>query len=131
MDARKMVFRETAVVAAGELLCTAAMIGIFALVGHFDLSVVWGGLAGSIVSILNFFFMAMVATLASEKAANQDPEGGKKLIKSSYPLRFLVLAVVLFACGKSGYFNVIALVIPLVFVRPVLTVAEFFKKKGD
>ena len=41
-----------------------------------------------------------------------------------------VMAVVLFVCARSGYFDVVALVLPLVFVRPVLTVREFFKKKG-
>ena len=42
----------------------------------------------------------------------------------------LVLGLLLFACGRSGYFNLFSLVLPLVFVRPVLTVAEFFHKKG-
>mgnify|MGYP006967287329 CR=1 FL=1 len=30
----------------------------------------------------------------------------------------------------SGFFDVIALVLPLIFVRPILTIAEFFRKKG-
>ena len=33
MDPRKIVFQETTVVAVGEVICTAAMIGIFALMG--------------------------------------------------------------------------------------------------
>lgn len=116
-------------VALGEVLCTALMVGIFALIGKFDMSVLWGGLVGCLVSTANFFFMAVVVSLATEKATHQDPEAGKKLIKGSYPVRFLILAVVLFACAKSKIFNIIALVLPLVFVRPVLTVAEFFRKK--
>ena len=43
------------------------------------------------------------------------------------PMKLLFL--VLFACAKSGLFNKIALVVPLVFVRPTLTLAEFFRKK--
>ncbi len=129
MDSRKLVFQETVVVALGEILCTALMIGIFALLGKYDLSVLLGGIAGCVISIANFFFMAVVVSLATEKATHQDPEAGKKLIKGSYPVRFLILAVVLFACAKIKIFNVIALVLPLVFVRPVLTIAEFFKKK--
>jgi hypothetical protein len=31
MDSRKIVFRETAVVAVGELICCGIMIGVFAL----------------------------------------------------------------------------------------------------
>ena len=41
-----------------------------------------------------------------------------------------VLAVVLIACAKSGVFHVLAMVLPLIFVRPTLTIAEFFRKKG-
>ena len=74
--------------------------------------------------------MAIVASLAADRAERQDVEGGQKLIRSSYPIRLLLLVVILFACGKSGVFNVIALVLPLLFVRPSLTIAEFFRKKG-
>jgi hypothetical protein len=42
----------------------------------------------------------------------------------------LAIAGILFACAKSGLFDVVALVLPLVFVRPTITVAEFFRKKG-
>lgn len=129
-ESRKIVWKETAIVAVGEVICTALMVGIFALLGHFDMSVLLGGLVGAVVAVTNFLILAIVATLAADKAEQQDVEGGQKLIKASYPVRLLVLAVILIACAKSGVFNVIALVLPLVFVRPVLTLAEFFRKKG-
>ncbi|MBE6986426.1 MAG: hypothetical protein E7433_03265 [Ruminococcaceae bacterium] len=130
MDSRKIVFKETAIVSIGVVACTAAMVGIFTLLGYFDTKVALGGIVGGAVAILNFFFMAIVASLAADRAERQDVEGGQKLIRSSYPIRLLLLAVILFACGKSGVFNVIALVLPLLFVRPSLTIAEFFRKKG-
>lgn len=130
MDSRKVVFQETAIVAIGEAIASGITVGVFALLGFFDLSVVWGSLIGAVLSVLNFFVMAIVVSLAADKAAGQDVEGGKKLIKSAYPLRLLVLAVLLIAFGKSGFCNVIALVLPLLFVRPILTFAEFFRKKG-
>lgn len=130
MESRKIVFKETGIVAIGMVLCVAAMFGVFALVGHFDRSVVLGGIAGGIVALLNFFLMAVIASLAADKAEQQDVDGGQKLIRSSYPIRLLLIAVILFACAKSGYFNVIALAVPLLFVRPTLTIAEFFRKKG-
>lgn len=130
MDSRKIVLKETAIVSIGVAICTAAMIGIFALLGYFDLKVLWGGIAGGLLSVLNFFFMAIIASLAADKAEQQDAAGGKKMLQSSYPIRLLLLAVILFACAKSGVFNVIALVLPLLFVRPSLTIAEFFRKKG-
>ena len=129
-ESRKIVWKETAIVAVGEVLCTALMVGIFALLGYFDMSVLLGGIVGAAVAVANFLILAIVATLAADKAEQQDVAGGQKLLKASYPVRLLVLAVILIACAKSGVFNVIALVLPLVFVRPVLTLAEFFRKKG-
>ena len=104
------------------------MIGIFALLNAYDRSVLLGGIFGGLLAVLNFFFMAVGATLAADKAEKQDVKGGKALIQSSYTLRLVVLALVLFAFAKSGLCNVFALVIPLVFVRPIITIAEFFRK---
>ena len=129
-ESRKLVFKETAIIAIGEVICVALMCLVYALLGKFTTAVLLGGLAGLVFATGNFFFMAVVATLAADRAEAQDVEGGKKLMKSSYPIRLLVLAGLLILCAKSGVFDVLALVLPLVFVRPVITIAEFFRKKG-
>ena len=132
MDMRKVVLRQTGIVALGELLGVAAMTGIFALLGSFDMSVLLGGLVGGLVATGNFLAMAISVNSAADKAENQNVAGGKATIKSSYILRLVAMAVILFAFAKSGLCNVIALVVPLVFVRITLTVAEFFRRKpGD
>lgn len=130
MESRKIVYRETGVVAIGVAVCTAVMMLVFALAGFFDLSVLWGGLAGAALSIGNFFFMALGTSLAADKAEKQDVSGGSLLVRNSYMLRLLILFVLLVVCAKTEVFNLIALVLPLVFVRPTLTVVEFFRKKG-
>ena len=130
MESRKIVFRETAVVLVGQALCIGIMLAVFAMLGKFDITVLLGGLMGGLLAVGNFFFMAVAATLAADRAEQQDVEGGKKLMKASYPVRLLVLAVILIACIKSGWFHVLSLVLPLAFTRPILTMAEFFKKKG-
>ena len=131
MDSRKIVFQETAVVTVGEVVGVAAMLAVFALLGSFDRSVLLGGIVGGIMAILNFFFMAVGASLAADKAEAQDVKGGKSLLQTSMLLRYTVLFIVLFACAKSGLFNAIALVIPLIFVRITISVAEFFRKKEE
>ena len=131
MDSRKIVFQETTVVAVGEVVGVSAMLAVFALLGSFDRSVLLGGIIGGIMAILNFFFMAVGASLAADKAEAQDVKGGKSLLQTSMLLRYAVLFVVLFACAKSGLFNAIALVIPLIFVRITISVAEFFRKKEE
>ena len=131
METRNYVLKQTAIVALGQALCVAAMLGIFALLGYFDYTVVLGGLMGAVVAVLNFLFMAIGISLAADKAQEQNVKGGKSLVTGSYMLRIVLMFVVLFACAKSGHFHVIALVLPLVFVRPILTIAEFFQKKGS
>lgn len=130
MDSKKIVWQETGIVAVGVLLCTALMVGVFALLGKFDISVLLGGAVGALLSIGNFFFMAVLITLAADKAENQEVNAGKLLVRNSYLIRLLVLSVLLFACAKSGILNLFALVLPLIFVRPTLTIAEFFRKTG-
>ena len=131
MDSRKFVLTETAIILAGELIGSAAMVGIFALLGKFDSTVLLGAVVGALAATLNFFFMALIASLAADKAQKQDVKGGQAIVQSSYFVRMVLLFVVLFAFAKSGLCNVIALVVPLVFVRPVLTIVEFFRKSGE
>ena len=69
MDSRKIVLKETAIIAIGEVICSAITVGIFAAVGYFQMNVLWGSLAGSGIIIANYFFMAMFASLAADRAA--------------------------------------------------------------
>ena len=131
MKSKNTAFRETASVAIGQVLCTAAMIAVFALVGKYSLSVLQGGLLGAAVATANFFIMSFVANLAADKAEAQDVAGGQKLIHLSYLGRMIGMFLVLILCAKSGYFHPLALVLPLAFTRPILTIAELFKKKGE
>lgn len=131
MDSSKIVYRETAVIAAGIGICTAIMFAVYFLLGKWGVSVLLGGLMGAVLSIGNFFFMAMGTCLAADKAQAQDVKAGQLLVRNSYMLRLVVLFAILFACAKSGWFDLFALVLPLVFVRPVITVSEFFRKKGE
>lgn len=131
MNSRKFILQETGIIAIGQVISVAAMCGVFALLGLFDSGVVVGGIVGAVLAIGNFFFMAVAADLAADKAVNQDVKGGKAMIRSSYSLRLVVLAVLLFAFAKSGICNLFALVLPLVFTRPILTLTQFFRKPGE
>ena len=128
MESRKIVFHETGIIAIGEVICLALMLSVYALLGRFSREVLLGGIIGALLAVLNFFFMAMGASMAADKAVNQDVKGGQKQIKLSYFIRMIAIFVILFACVKSGLCNALASVLPLLFVRPVITVAEFFRK---
>ena len=130
MDSRKFILQKTALIALGQALCVAAMIGVFALLGYFDRSVLLGGIFGGIISVGNFFAMAVSADLAADRAEKGNAKAGQSMIQLSYIGRLAVIAVLLFALIKSGLCHVVAAVLPLAFNRPILTLSEFFRK-GD
>ena len=131
MDSRKDVLHETLIVLLGEAVCLALMLAVFALLGYFDRTVLLGGVLGSVLAVGNFFFMALNLSVAADKAAAQDVSGGKAVVRFSYVGRLAVIFVILLALVKSGLCHPIASVLPLVFVRGIITVAEFFRRKGD
>lgn len=130
MDQRKLVFRETAIIAIGELICSAAMVVVYAALGFFQLNVLWSALAGSLVMTVNYFFMAVTVSLAADRAQSGQVQQAQKMVQLSSVIRLLCMGVAMAVGIKLGA-NVIALVLPLAFYRPILMVAEFFRKKGD
>lgn len=131
MDSRKLVFKETAVVLIGQAICVAAMIGICVLLGVYSQPVLLGGIFGGILAVLNFFFMAVSTMMAADKAEQQNVKGGQLTVQLSFLLRMGLLFIILFALIKSGLCNSLAVVLPLVFTRPILFVGEFFRKSGE
>ena len=131
IDSRKFVLKETAIVALGQAVCVSLLLGIFALLGKWNTAVWLGGILGGVLAVANFFFMAISATVASEKAVAQDVKGGQLTMRLSYMVRLAVIFVILFALVKSGLCHALTAVLPLAFTRPVLFVAEFFRKSGE
>lgn len=123
-----MKYKQTGVVALGELIGAAAMIGVFALVGKYSTSVLLGGIVGAALATANFFFLTLFANMAADKAEKQDVAGGQKLIQLSYLGRMICMVAILVLCAVLGL-HPLALVIPLVFERPILTIDELIRKK--
>ena len=131
MNHKNTAFQETRPVLIGQVICTALMIGVFAALGRYQLSALLGGIAGAAVATTNFFLMSFFANRAADLAEAQDVAGGQKLIQLSYMGRMLGMFLVLIVLAKSGYFHALSLVLPLAFTRPILTIAEIFKMKGE
>ena len=128
MDSRKIVFRETGIIAVGEVILSAVMVAVFAALGYFQMNVLWGALAGCLVTTVNYFFLALVVCLASDRAAAGEVTQAQKMIQMSAVTRLFATGALLAVAILLGG-NVIATVIPLLFLRPIMLVAEFFKKK--
>jgi len=130
MDSRKIVYRETAVVAVGEVILSAIMVGVFAALGYFKMNVLWGALLGCCVMIVNYFFMAVTVSLAADRAQRGEVQQAQKSVQLSSTVRLVLMGVVLVVGIKLGA-NVLALLLPILFARPILLLSEFFRKKGD
>lgn len=127
---QKRISKQAVAVAVGQLIGVAAMIGVFAFIGKFQSTVLYGGLAGGTVAFLNYFIMELIVNKAADKAQEQDVAGGQKLIQLSYTGRLIGLFAVLVLLAKSGWFHPLALVLPLAFTRPILTIRELVVKRG-
>ena len=130
MDSRTIVYRETALVAVGELILSAGVVGIFAALGYFTWAVLWSALAGCLVAVANHFFLSVTVSLAADRAEQGQVKDAEKMMKGSSAIRLTVMAVALFIALKVGA-SPVALLLPLLFIRPILMLAEFFRKKGD
>ena len=130
MNSRKIVFRETAIIAVGELICCAIMVGVFALLNMFTTVVLLSAVCGCATMIGNYFFMAITVSLAADRAESGSVEQGKKMIRTSSTVRLIVMLAILLIAIKLGA-NVIGLALPMLFARPILMLSEFFRKKGD
>lgn len=131
MNSRTFIMRETLYLLWGELLCSAIIVGIYALLGALQPNVIWGVLVGSVLSTANFFMLGVSADAAADKAQEQNVKGGKSLMRMSYQVRLIVMFVILFAFAKSGLCSPLAMVLPLVLFRPILMVIEFLRKPGE
>jgi len=129
MDGKRFVKRETMHIAIGEMLLVGVMIVVFAIVGEFDWTVLVGGVVGGVLTILNFYIMALNAVAASDTAVKNDVTGGKSLMHFSYIARYAVIFLVLCVLAITKIGNPIACALPLVFIQPVIYIREFFKKK--
>lgn len=130
MDSRKIVYKETAVIAVGELILSAAMVGVFAALGHFQWNVFWGAVTGAAIMITNHFFLAITVSLASDRAERGEIKAAQNMIQLSGTLRLVIMGAAALLAIKLGC-NVLAVLLPMLFVRPVLMLVEFFGKKGD
>ena len=130
MDSRKIVYKETAVIAIGEVVLSAVMVGVFAGLGYFQWNVLWGALVGCLAMIGNHFFLAVTVSLAADRAQAGDPKGAERSIQLSGIVRLVAVGAAIVIAIKMGC-NALAAILPLAFARPILMLAEFFRKKGD
>lgn len=131
MENRKFIISQSLTMLLGQSVLSAVMVLIFALLGYYDRSVLLGAAAGALLATANHTILILSVVYATGKAGNQDVKGGQAAIQLSYMGRLVGLFLVLVLCAKSGIFHLLALVIPLLFTRPILAITDhFISKKG-
>ena len=134
MEDNKDLMRELVIVAVGEVLCAAIMLLVYFFLHLLDVKVVLAAAIGVVLVVLNFFIMILGVVAASKKAGQGDVEGGTRTMRLSMTVRLVLMIVVLVAAVLSGLFDlkaIIALLIPLLLFRPIVSLGEFFRKAGE
>lgn len=129
MENRRSVITQTLKYAVGILIGVVLMVLIYFAIGKFSAAVFIGAAVGFVISVGNFFFMCLALTNAVD--STDDPAKASAKARGGYVLRMAAIALLLIVALKSGYCDTIATVVPLLLVRPVLMIIEFFGKSGD
>lgn len=148
MTKQKLPIRELMTIAAGEALASLVISGIYLLINKFTYKVALGVLLGSTVTVLNFLVLSLMANavinrfleargneeLSDEEAEKLALEFQGKVqaqLKLSFIIRTLVLVATLIVAFLVDVFEVLPTLIPLLMLRPIITVSELIKRKAQ
>lgn len=109
-----------------ELALSGLMLVVFALSGHWSTPVLLGALLGTAAELVNFTAMTF-SLLRAEQA--ESPQKGQLAAKGNYILRTFILLGVLVAALVTEWFDPVATLLPLCFMRLALFAGNFKKKK--
>ena len=123
---KKETFRSVLPVMLAEVALSAVMVLVYVLVGKFSRKVLFGALLGTVAELINFSVM-LLSLLKAEKA--ESVARGQLSARGNYLLRMVVLLVVLALALKTGYFDPLATLLPLCFMRLALFAAPLLIKK--
>ncbi len=118
-------------VAAGEIVCVALMLGVYALLGRMTLPVLLGALFGAAASVLNFLALSMTVSRAADRAEAGEAEKAKLSVQGSSVVRLIVLAAAYVLVLSAKVCDPLAAILPLLFTQVSLNVTEYFRKDGD
>lgn len=119
------ILKETSYIFAFSFILSVLMQSVFLIIGKWNYTVLLGNILGLCGGVGNFFLMGLTVQYALDKTEDD----AKKLMKLSQSLRLLMLFVVALIGHLVPVFNLIAVVIPLVFPRIAIAIRPIFSKK--
>ena len=132
MNDIRQIKQDILIVTIGEIIAAAVMIGVYFLIRKMSGLVAIGAAIGVLLAVGNYVFMAAGVLSAAKKAEAGDELGAKRVLTLSRLVRYLLLFGILLAVVLSKRFELpemIAVLVPLVLFRPILSLGEFFRKK--
>ena len=118
-------------IAVGEAIGVGLMLAIYGLLDKFTVKVLLGGLLGGALAVLNFLFLSMAVIRAADRAQQGDAAKATLSVQASSVYRLVGMAVVLFLALKAELCDPVAALLPLLFVRMIISLMEFFGKERD
>lgn len=145
MQKKNMPVSEILFLTLGEIAVSAVTAAVYFLLGRFSYEVVTGALLGSAVTVFNFVFLSVSVNRAIDRVMAQ--KGNKEMTEEeaaafaaehqaviqraaqgSYVIRQLLMLGALVLAFLSGWFDVLATLIPLLMFRPLISVHGLLKK---
>ena len=145
MQKKNMPVSEILFLTLGELAVSVIIAAVYLLIGKFSYQVVTGALLGSAVTVFNFVFLSVSVNRAIDKvmAEKGDREMNEeeaqafaavhqgaiqRAAQGSYLVRQVLMLGALVLAFLSGWFDVIATLVPLLLFRPLISVHGLLKK---
>ena len=146
MKNKALPFYEAALILIGEIAVSLIICGVALIFNLFSYKIVTGVALGSAVTTLNFLFLAISTNRAFDKAVlargtrEMDEEEVEKFteehqrnmnnaVKISFIVRTLTMLATLILAFVLDWFNVLATLIPLLMLRPIITVEALIREK--
>ena len=145
MQKKNMPVSEILFLTLGELAVSVIIAAVYLLIGKFSYQVVTGALLGAAVTVFNFVFLSVSVNRAIDKvmAEKGDREMNEeeaqafaaahqgaiqRAAQGSYLVRQVLMLGALVLAFLSGWFDVIATLVPLLLFRPLISVHGLLKK---
>lgn len=122
------VIHATLKLSLGMVICLSVMLGVYWLIDRFTIWILISGAVGTVVSIGNFFFMAVGLSNIPEGA---DAAQIKLRAQSSFMVRTFALLAILVVAIKLVGCDTIATLLPLLFTKPILMIEQFISKTKE
>lgn len=146
MKNKNVPLRETGLVLVGEIVASLLVCAVYLIIQRFSYKVVTGVCLGSAVIVLNFLFLSLSTNksidtfLALRGTKEMDDEEAEAFTakfqceiqnktRLSFIIRMLSMVAALVLAFILKWFDVIATLIPLLMLRPIITVETLLRSK--